>query len=65
MPSTVINSFNYDEVMQTLTINFTSGASYQYLGVMPDLVGRFARASSKGAFFTRNIRNTYPFMRMS
>ncbi len=36
MPSSVIRQFSYDEAGRRLTITFTSGDVYAYLGVPPE-----------------------------
>lgn len=64
MPSSVIKYFNYDAALQVLTITFMSGVKYRYFDVLPGVVGRFKRAPSKGAFFSRHIRPVYRFMRL-
>lgn len=64
MPSSVIKFFKYNKAEQILTIGFVSGAQYQYRDVPAKLYEEFKRASSKGNFFSRKIRNTYPYIRI-
>lgn len=46
-----------------LQINFTDGTSYVYHSVSALVYANLLRATSKGYFFNRNIRNNYSFTR--
>lgn len=61
MPSTAIADLSYDPRQRCLTVTFITGRVYQYAEVPPDVAGAFATASSKGAFFNRDIRDRYAF----
>lgn len=61
MPSTVIAAIDYAPQCRELTISFRSGRVYVYFGVPPATVEAFRRATSKGSFFNRAIRDRYPF----
>ncbi len=64
MPSTVIKHFRYDPGDARLTIDFTSGATYEYAGVPLTVYTRFQKAFSKGAFFSKYIRDRYKFRKV-
>lgn len=44
----------------TLTVRFRRGAVYRYFTVPRAILEEFLTAPSKGAYFTRRIRNTFP-----
>ncbi len=64
MPSSVIRQFSYDEAGRRLTITFTSGDIYAYLGVPPMIAEGLRIAPSKGGFFAARIRDRYAFERV-
>ena len=62
MPSTVIRDSRYDARHRVLSIWFVpSGKRYNYRGVPPEIYQAFTRASSKGRYFNRHIRDDYPY----
>ena len=62
MPSTLIQSTEYDSATQTLSVWFvTSGNRYDYQNVPPETHDAFRRAFSKGRYFNRFIRNRYRY----
>jgi hypothetical protein len=63
MPSSVIRHFDYDAAAHRLDVEFVSGRRYSYHGVPPSVVEAMRRASSKGGFFNRRIRDRFPFTR--
>jgi len=63
MPSTVIRSFDYDAEAHRLDIRFVSGRLYSYLDVPERVAEAMRRATSKGGFFNRRIRDRYRFVR--
>lgn len=63
MPSSVIRSFDYDAATHRLDIRFVSGRLYSYLDVPERVVAAMRRATSKGGFFNRRIRDRYRFVR--
>lgn len=65
MPSTVIRRFSYDEPQRRLRVTFTSGDIYDYFDVPPEVEAEFRTAFSKGRFFASDIRDRYPFERVS
>lgn len=62
MPSSVIRSFDYDPADHRLDIRFVSGRRYSYLTVPEREVEAMRRATSKGGFFNRRIRDRYDFV---
>jgi len=44
----------------TLTVRFRRGTVYRYFTVPRAIVEGFLAAPSKGAYFTRRIRNAFP-----
>ena len=58
--STCIRSVGYSEPAHVLEIEFTSGAVYRYLGVLPEVHGALMTAASKGAYLNRTIKGRYP-----
>lgn len=64
MPSSVIRSFAYDADAARLDIEFVSGRRYAYHDVPEHEVAAMRRASSKGGYFNRRIRDRYRFSRV-
>lgn len=56
MPSTAIRAFHYDPQSRQLEVTFITGRRYFYFNVSPEKANAFRNASSKGAFFNREIR---------
>ena len=44
----------------TLTVRFRRGTVYRYFTVPRSILEEFFAAPSKGAYFTRHIRNAFP-----
>lgn len=59
MPSTVIRRFVYVPETRELAIEFVTGRRYVYFEVPPEDVRDFRIAYSKGAYFNRNIRDSF------
>lgn len=62
--SSNITSIGYDEPSQTLEVEFTNGAVYQYYNVSQEIFERMMTAPSKGQFLAYEIKNAYPFARV-
>lgn len=62
--SSNIAAIGYDEASQTLEVEFTSGAVYQYYNVTQALFEQLMQASSKGQFLAYQIKNSYPYSRV-
>lgn len=61
--SSAISSVGYDERSSVLEVEFQSGAVYDYFDVPPKIYRDLLKASSKGSFVSRRIRDRYPFVR--
>lgn len=61
MPSSVIKSFDFRPRQGELEVLFTTGRRYLYFGVPQEVVDRLRSASSKGAFFNREIRPRFDY----
>lgn len=64
MPSTVIRHFDYDRVQHRLDVQFVSGRRYSYHDVPEKLAADMQKATSKGGFFNRQIRDHFRFTRV-
>ncbi len=64
MPSSVIQTFNYDDDERQLTIRFVSGLVYAYAAVPAEIAAGLRAAPSKGHYFTECIRDRFPFTRL-
>jgi hypothetical protein len=62
--STNVASVGYDEATETLEVEFTNGAVYQYFNVGSNLYDELMAAPSKGQFLNTYIRNSYPYSRV-
>ncbi len=51
-------------VSGTLTVEFHSGAQYNYYGVPEDVAESFVNAPSKGKFVWRALRDQYDYERI-
>ena len=61
--STTLATIAYDGAAQRLWLEFRSHAVYCYFDVPPHLYQDLMAAPSKGAFFNRNIRGRFPFLK--
>jgi hypothetical protein len=61
--SSNLQSFDYDDDWEELTVYFRSGGVYRYDNVPDDVVDEMKFAESRGRYFYRYIRNNpdYPF----
>lgn len=59
--SSNLRSVGYDQMSQTLEIEFTSGSVYQYFNVPVSVYRGLMGASSHGEYFAQNIRNVYRY----
>lgn len=57
--SDAISAIGYDPATGRMRIRFTSGSSYDFCRVPPDVHERFMRSSSKGSFYNDYIRGRY------
>jgi hypothetical protein len=61
MPSTVIRRLDYCPGRRELLVEFTTGRRYLYLGVREEIAADFRSAFSKGTYFNRHIRDSFPY----
>ena len=70
MTITNINSSNiqtveYNEDLNTLIVEFKSGAKYAYSTVPKAVFDRMITADSVGRYLNSNIRNNYTYVRLA
>jgi hypothetical protein len=59
-----VASVGYDELSNTLEVEFMKGTIYQYFGVPQNVYDQLMQAPSKGQFVNAYIKNAYPFSRI-
>ena len=64
MPSSVIRAFDYDAGERALDVTFVSGRHYRYHAVPPRVAEEKRRATSKGSYFNRRVRDHFAFTRI-
>jgi len=57
--SSLFKSVGYDPASETLEVEFSRGAIYQYSGVTAQDWNEFCRAESKGKHFSEHIRGKF------
>lgn len=62
--ATDIYSVGYDEDYATLEVQFRNGAVYEYYDFPAEVHKNFVTAESPKDFFTKAIRDIYPFSRV-
>ena len=50
---------------ETLQLEFRTGPVYRYFRVPPTIFQKLMTATSKGAYFNRNIRNSFRYLRVA
>ena len=65
MPSTVIESFYYDQGSQTLRVNFLSGNVYDYHKVPEKVFLKMKGYKSKGTFLNRFVKGNYEYTKVT
>jgi hypothetical protein len=63
--SSNIQTVEYNEDINTLVVEFKSGAKYAYSNVPKEVFDRMITASSIGSYLNENIRNRYTYIRLS
>jgi hypothetical protein len=63
--SSNIQTVEYNEDINTLVVEFKSGAKYAYSNVPKEVFDRMITASSVGGYLNENIRNRYTYIRLS
>ena len=59
--SSAISSVGYDPESETLEVEFTSGAVYEYYDVPRKVFRSLMSAPSKGQFLAKRIKDRYEF----
>jgi KTSC domain len=59
--SSLMTFVKYDDDAGEMDITFTSGKTYRYRGVPPDVYDELLDAESKGEYFNDNIKNIFTF----
>ena len=62
--SSQVASVGYDHESQTLEVEFTSGALYQYFGVPADVYDGLLAAESAGRYLNSSIKGVYDYERV-
>ena len=57
--SSAMTFVKYDDDSGELDITFTSGKTYRYLNVPPEVYDGLLDAESKGEFFNQNIKDDF------
>lgn len=63
--SSAIDAIAYDRLRRRLQVTFVSGERYAYRGVPGEVHRAFVEADSKGRFFQAQIRDRYPYEKLS
>ncbi len=62
--SSHVEAIQYNEQNQTLTIKFSNGSVYEYMGVPEFIAVGLQGAESKGTYLAANIKGKYKHMRI-
>jgi len=57
--SSVLSSASYDDELKELTLEFTSGRSYTYSQVPPEVFEYLISAPSAGQYFNNSIKDIF------
>lgn len=63
--SSAILAFGYSEQFAVLDVQFQKGGVYRYFAVPRRLYELFLAADSKGTFLNQQIKDRYPFLRLT
>ena len=63
--SAAIDDIRYEPDRQKLYVRFKHGDEYVYVGVPGEVHRSFVQAESKGRFFAYEIRDKYPYNRLT
>lgn len=61
--SSNVARIGYDETSQVLSVEFTSGITYNYYDVPETIFQQMQSASSKGQFLARSVKGVYRYAR--
>ena len=59
--SSALATVAYDHQREVLQVEFPDGDVYQYFGVPLQTYQNLLRADSKGTYFNRQVRNSFPY----
>lgn len=62
--SDCVNSLEYDEEHQQMTVHFNKRGSYTYFDVEPYVFAEFNNAGSRGTYFNLYVRDRYEYERI-
>lgn len=60
-----IKSINYNSVKRTLQISFINGETYEHYNVPKIVYNELLKTCTPGYYIHCNIRNTYPYKKIS
>lgn len=63
--SSSLRSVGYDAATETLEVEFTGGGVYEYRSVPEAVYQALLSAPSLGTYFHENIRDRYPYNKLS
>jgi lysyl-tRNA synthetase class 2 len=63
--ATAIRGIRYDEARQRLVVRFVDGDEYAYVGVPGEVHRSFVDSDSKRRFFVAEIRDRYPYNKLT
>lgn len=63
--SSHIEAVGFDGKNEELIVEFKGGRRYAYSGVRKDTFDNLMAADSKGTYFGKEIKNSFPFQRLS
>lgn len=63
--STIIQDIDYNSNSSKLVVAFENGSQYEYSNVPSPIFQDFTKAKSKGKYFHDNIRDHYPYKRIT
>jgi lysyl-tRNA synthetase class 2 len=63
--SECVRNIQYNELSETLTVEFQARGTYQYFNVPISEAAGFISSSSKGTYFNLHIRDRYNYERVS
>ena len=55
----------YDSKKNLLEVTFRAGGVYHYMNVPVHVYQKFIQAESQGTFFNREIKDAYPYIKIS
>jgi hypothetical protein len=64
MPSSVVESFEYNLAKNILRVVYVSGRIYDYLNVPEDVYNEMKVTGSKGTFLNFHIKGNYRFKKV-